>query len=517
MTNEHDSSTERRDDAEPDVSNHSEIRSDNSKTLESRLNRLWNNRPTLSGGLGAGHQLEGYQIRSPLGAGTFGVVYLADDTDGKRPVALKVPRPEVLLNVEQLNRFKDEAIVIAKLDHAGVVKLLGCNMDSVPPFIATQWCDGPSLAQWLTDHPKGNNDGSDWRDVVEMIGKVADALQYVHQQGISHRDLKPANILLDRQPNGERQSNGMAGNEPSLTDFTPRISDFGLSKLTGAQSTETRSSLIVGTPIYMSPEQLEGLQREEERDHKDRIASDIYSLGVILFELLTGRPPIAGGNYYEVLRKIRTSNVPRVSKLAPKIPRDLDRICAICLNQNPVARYSSAAGLADDLRLCRDGQRVAGKKISTRSKYQFWHRRQDWLSIAGWYTLTYCVLIGLWFTVTCIAIAFFDVVPLKTYFRMAPMAALILISSLIIPGIFGWLCLRGKRWAAWVGLIMNLPKVVSAFSGMIGMPLSFQAYYARYSPYLSFTVHLFIFVCALSQLILYVFAVSQKSKRSIEE
>ena len=512
MANKQQDSSGQRKESESDVS---ENRSNDSGNLEDRLDRLWKDRTAIPQGLGAGQQLGDYRIRSPLGAGAFGVVYLADDANGKLPVALKVPRPEVLDNEEELRRFKDEAIAIAKLDHPGVVKLLGYNMDSVPPFIATQWCDGPSLAQWLTNRSHVRNDQSYWCEVSGVIAKVADALHYVHNQGISHRDLKPANILLDRQFTHAPQTDTTTDTAPSLTDFTPRISDFGLSKLTGGQSTETQSSLIVGTPIYMAPEQLEGLQNEEERTHTDRIASDIYSLGVILFELLTGQPPIAGGNYYEVLRKIRTSSAPRARKISPKIPRDLDRICAICLQQNPLARYSSSANLADDLRLYSGGQQVTGKKISAYSKYKFWHYRRDWLTIAGWYTLTYCVLIGLWFSVTCIAIAFFDVVPMETYFRMAPMAVLVLISSLIIPGIFGWLCLRGKRWAAWVGLLLNLPKVVSAFSGMIGMPLSFQAYYAKYSPYLSFTVHLFIFVCALSQMLLYLCAVSQGTKRRV--
>ncbi len=513
MANEQQGPAEQRKESQSDVSEVSDNRPNGSGDLENRLDRLWTDRATLPQGLGAGQQLRGYRIRSPLGAGAFGVVYLADDTNNQLPVALKVPRPEVLVNEEELSRFKDEAIAIAKLDHPGVVKLLRYNMDSVPPFIATQWCDGPSLAKWLADRPNVRNDQSYLREVSELIAQVADALHYVHQQGISHRDLKPDNILLDRQFNNNPRTDSTTDDQPSLADFTPRISDFGLSKLTGSQSTETQSSLIVGTPIYMAPEQLEGLQNEEQLAHSDRVASDIYSLGVILFELLTGQPPIAGGNYYEVLRKIRTSSAPRARKISSKIPRDLDRICAICLQQNPAARYSSAADVASDLRLFSNGQPVTGKKIGVLNKYKFWHHRRDWLSIAGWYTLTYCVLIGLWFSVTCIAIAFFDVVPMESYFRMAPTAVVVLTSSLIIPGIFGWLCLHGKLWAAWIGLLMNIPKVVSAFSGMIGMPLSFQAYYAKYSPYLSFTVHLFIFVCALSQLILYVFALHQRNKR----
>ena len=228
MTSQPDHSEVQRNPSEAAVSDHSDSRSGISVSLENRLNRLWQDRSELPGGLGTGHQLEGYKIRSPLGAGAFGVVYLADDVEGNHSVALKVPRPEVLVNAEELSRFKDEANAIAKLDHPGVVKLLGCNMDSVPPFITTQWCDGPSLAQWLADQPNDNHDGSRWREASELIAKIADALHYVHQQGISHRDLKPANILLDRQSKGDHRCRTPSSNQPSLADFTPRISDFGL-------------------------------------------------------------------------------------------------------------------------------------------------------------------------------------------------------------------------------------------------------------------------------------------------
>ena len=156
---------------------------------------------------------------------------------------------------------------------------------------------------------------------------------------------------------------------------------------------------------------------------------------------------------------------------------------------------------------------MRGRKVSLFRRYQFWHANQDWLQTSGWFSLSYCVLMMAWFGPTAIAFAFFSVVPMTTYLQMVPVAIGIFVFSLLLPAIFAVLCLKGKRWAAWAGALINLPKVASSLPGMFGAPLSFRAYYANYSPYLCFTVHLFIFICAASQLLLYLFAIHSFRKR----
>ena len=258
--------------------------------LEDRLNRLWAEQPRFAQLSATGQVMGNYQIRAPLGAGAFGVVYLADDVRDQRPVALKIPRPEVLLDTDRLQRFSDEATAIAKLDHPGVVKLYESETSTATPFIAFQWCDGPNLEQWLSKRRESETKPIDWNDAAKAATKMAEALAYVHRQGITHRDLKPANILLDRFSDDQTASpEHTKHNDPSsLLAFTLRISDFGLSKWLGGDNAQTRSSLIVGTPVYMAPELLMPTQQDVAPEHSNLIVADIYSLGAILFELLSG-------------------------------------------------------------------------------------------------------------------------------------------------------------------------------------------------------------------------------------
>ena len=275
----------------------------------------------------------------------------------------------------------------------------------------------------------------------------------------------------------------------------------------------TGSSLIVGTPMYMAPEQLEGNLCQQDCEHQDWVASDIYSLGAILFEVLTGRPPVEGGHYFEVLKNIRDSTPGVASQYRRGIPQGLDKICSACLQKNPAARYASAAELAADLRRCLEGESVVGKRISSIRRYRFWHDKQNRLRTAGWYTIFYCCLIGVWFCAACIAYAYYGEFPMGSFRRMLPGALTLVVTSFLLPAFFGWLCVKKIYWAAWVGVLLNTPKVLTSFSGMVGRPILFREYYDSYAPYLCFTVNLFIFLCVASQLALYVFAIKQRKPR----
>ena len=300
-------------------------------------------------------------------------------------------------------------------------------------------------------------------------------------------------------------------NGSSLGQFIPKVADFGLSKLHDGDLANTQSSVILGTPFYMAPEQMDGSNKPNSSNTRSATNSDIYSLGAILFELLTNKPPVEGNNYFEVMANAKKSPRPKAS-LHSGIPSCNDRICSICLRMNPDARYQSAQDLATDLRRCVDGQSIVGRRYPLGKHYAYWHGLQPWKKIAGAFTLFYCFVIGLWFTVTACGFLAFNDMSMDDALRMAPQAISLIVTSILFPAVVGWYCWSGKMWAAVVGLLLNLPKAFVYGAGMIGKPMMFSQYYENYSPYLTFTVHLFFFICTASQMVLYVFAIRSRNR-----
>ena len=467
--------------------------SDNSGDLERRLDRLWNDRQSLPAAAGNGQQFGQFEVQRIVGAGAFGIVYLAIDLQTNSLVALKIPRTEVLVDREKLQRFANEAKLIADLDHPNIVRLLASEMIGPVPWLATEWCDGPDLGRWMEQR---RNDLPDWKEAALLVAAIADAVHHVHEKGIAHRDLKPANIMLAPTEGSDSSS---------LSNFTPKVTDFGLSKLHDGELSNTQSSVILGTPFYMAPEQMKASRNVSSGTEKD-MNSDIYSLGAILFELLTSAPPVKGNNYFEVIANAKQQQKVRISKQRPEVPRSLDRICSICLRQNPNARYNTPANLAADLRSCVAGNSIIGRSYSGAKRYAFWHDLQPWKQVAGAFTLFYCFIIGLWFSVTACSYLFFDEASNAEKANMAPQAVSLIVTSIIFPGFIGWQCWRGKTWAAWAGLLLNVPKAYVYGVGMLGWNLMFAEYYDNYGPYLSFSVNLFFFICMATQLVLYLFA-----------
>jgi len=217
--------------------------SDFDDSLDSRLERLWSGDHefgALHTGLKRGQQVAHFRIRALLGCGAFGFVYLADDSRTDQPVALKLP--------DKRQRFGVEAGVAEKLEHPGIVKVRESDLTGPVPFIATEWCDGPDLSQWLAIRLEDKLPVPEWRNVVELVAAVADAIEHAHEKGIAHRDLKPANILLNSS-NEDTDSQG-------LRQYKPQVTDFGLAKLDELAVADSRSSLMIGTPMYMAPERL---------------------------------------------------------------------------------------------------------------------------------------------------------------------------------------------------------------------------------------------------------------------
>ncbi len=303
-----------------------------------------------------------FSIVRELGRGGFGVVFLAEDSMLGRRVALKVPRPEVLVTPEFRRRFLREAEAASRLDHPHIVPVYEVGEEGPACFIASAYCEGLTLAQWLQTQTKP----VPVRVASRLVAVLAAAVAHAHERGILHRDLKPGNILLQ-----EREGNALAlGGSSEELGFLPRICDFGLAKLLDQVSEETRSGVPIGSPAYMAPEQASGRLREHGP------GTDIYALGVILYELLTGRPPHRGETDLETLRMICDLDPPSPRALRPNLPRDLERIVLKCLEKRPSRRYASAWELTADLHRFFDGKPVHARPISMLARAGKWGRRR---------------------------------------------------------------------------------------------------------------------------------------------
>jgi TolB-like protein/predicted Ser/Thr protein kinase/Tfp pilus assembly protein PilF len=298
----------------------------------------------------AGWRLGNYQILEEIGRGGMGVIYRARQRHSRRIVAVKRILTYHADSQETLVRFRREAEAAAKLDHPNILPIyeVGENEDGLPSF-SMKFAAGGSLAD---AGPALRNDP---RRIVSLMAKVARAVQYAHEQGILHRDLKPGNVLLDGH--GE-----------------PMVSDFGLAKWLDTTSNLTQTLTIFGTPGYIAPEQANGAAG------KLTPAADIYSLGAILFNLLTGRPPFLGEHALAVVKQASEKPAPKLRSLTPTLDRDLETICAKCLEHESNARYRSAGDVAEDLERWLAGRHIVARPVSAPVRVWRWSRRNPILA-----------------------------------------------------------------------------------------------------------------------------------------
>lgn len=290
----------------------------------------------------AGRVLGDYELLNRLGSGGMGIVFRARQRSTQRLVALKILRPDRLAELSParraawLRRFQTEALTTARLEHEHIVAIHTAGEADGLPFYAMRYIEGLSLAEILDRGPLS------YRQAAHYLEQVARAVEHAHTRGILHRDLKPRNILVDEHDRAF-------------------VTDFGLARWREGTGQMTQTGDWLGTPVYMSPEQI------HDPAHVTA-ASDVYSLGATLYELLTGRPPIRGETIYDTLQQIQTADPVPPACLQVGLPRDLEIICLKCLQKDPAKRYGSAAELADDLQ-----RFLAGVPIHARPLR--WHER----------------------------------------------------------------------------------------------------------------------------------------------
>jgi serine/threonine-protein kinase len=287
----------------------------------------------------------GYEILGELGRGGMGVVYKARQVRLNRVVALKMILASDHAAPDAGARFLAEAEAVARLQHPQIVQIHAFGDQDGRPYFEMEYVAGGSLADRL--------DGTPWpvRQAARLVGSLARAIHEVHRLGIVHRDLKPANVLM-------------------AAEDMPKVADFGLAKWLNVGSGLTRTEHVLGTPSYMAPEQAGGGTRSVGP------AADVYSLGAILYELLTGRPPFRAATALETLEQVKSAEPISPARLQPQLPRDAATICLKCLEKDPVRRYTSAAALAEDLARFGAGDPIHARPVGVHERLWRWCRRE---------------------------------------------------------------------------------------------------------------------------------------------
>jgi len=319
-----------------------------------------------------GWRIAGYEILDTLGKGGMGVVYKARQLNLKRIVALKMIRGNGIIPDEDRVRFQREAEAVARLQHPNIVQIYEVGEAEGQPYLSLEYIDGGNLAKEIAGTPLPA------ARAAFLVESLARGIHAAHQAGIIHRDLKPANILLSAEC-GMRGAESDSKNQlhallrtPHSALGIPKITDFGLAKQMEADDGHTRPDAVLGTPSYMAPEQAAGQVSEVGP------LADVYAMGAILYEMLTGRPPFKGATLWETIDQVKSQEPVPPTRLNPGTPRDLETICLKCLEKERTRRYASALALAEDVQRHRNGEPILARPVPTWERCWKWVRRSPW-------------------------------------------------------------------------------------------------------------------------------------------
>lgn len=377
-----------------------------------------------------------YVVSREIGRGGYGVVMLARDERHGFDVALKIPRADLLGDPAARERFRREAEAMASISHPGIVQIHEVGRIGELDFIASQYCPEGSLADRLV---AGETPFTPVQS-AELVRQLAHSVEHMHSLGMLHRDLKPSNVLL--APKSEEN------NRPEALPFTPLVTDFGLAKLIEQSFEQTGTSVMLGTPLYMAPEQAVCAH------HRVGPTTDVYSLGVILYELLAGRPPFVGPGLLAVLHELQTVEPMPLRRARPDVPHDLEQICLKCLAKDQEDRYQSAAALEAELMRFLDGTKVQARRPGWGRQFQKWRRRPERITSAGIFAIFFNAAMLLW---AAAEVPYIWLSPNVNVDRLPVISATFgmafnFMIPLLIAGIF---TLARRRWAAWMGLIFS--------------------------------------------------------------
>jgi serine/threonine protein kinase len=394
-----------------------------------------------------------YDILSEIARGGMGVVYRARQKGLNRVVALKMILAGKLAGPDDLQRFLTEAEAAARLQHPNIVAVHEVGQVEGQYFFSMEYIEGPSLAKRLSGGPLPG------RTAARYVRIIARAVHYAHRQGILHRDLKPSNILLD------------AGDEPHVTDF-------GLAKKLGGEKGHTATGAVMGTPSYMSPEQAAG------KTHELGPCCDVYGLGAVLYELITGRPPFQSDSPLDTLVHVLDRDPVPPRLLNPKVDRDLETICLKCLEKDPRHRYASAEALGDDLERYLNGESIGARSFNVFDRLlNTLDRSQHDVDFLGWSSMLFlCVPIVFLSHLTTFLLVWFGLPEHLSGWHWAPRV----VQVVLMGGAFLWYC-RGRTimptnpaerhlWSLVIGYIAAYEVSVVVYSMLINQGLRIQGF-----------------------------------------